>query len=674
MVRLYSKGPTEMKLKVTARSKERSMMGKGSFVPYSMLYALCSVFFALLLFASHSYCETSENLAPEEFSTLPQVSSVQDRPAIVDAIRPVYLPKTTKLEIVSDRPLKIKQMKLSQSGVLRIEIFNATTSLPDSVTIDKGLLRGVAFDTERDELRIYISLTGPVIYDVESTDQGLVVAFQNPVLEQLISLNINNESLTTVLLMLFIEYGANIVAGSDVSGTVTAHLVDVPLKAALYEILEAEGYGYMESGGLIRVMPISKLEAIKAAKGEFSITSSLEPVVTESKVFQLRFAKALDIQSMVEKLIGNRSTMMADARTNSLVVISTPEEIVKIGELIAQLDKVAPAGGVGQVTDDETLPTQEEIIAVIPIKKVFKLNYMSPELASALVQPFLSAQGTVEAVEEEVTTAGGGGGGGGAAGGGMQLGTAVGQGGYIIVSDIPENMERIQEEIPKFDVPVPQVEIEAYIVEGTLSSDSDLGINWAAISNDEDMQFSFSPDLGGVLTKGIITAEKFTGILQALATNSELNVLSNPRITTMENQPAIFHSGDRIPYNRIIVEQGIQTVDTVFEDVGIVLTAIPQVKEGNMISLVLGTSVSSEGGFTPTGQPRIATRTTQSQVLVKSGDTVVIAGLISEKSTKVVSKVPIIGDIPLIGRVFSTEREVKQKSEVTIFITPRIIP
>ena len=113
-------------------------------------------------------------------------------------------------------------------------------------------------------------------------------------------------------------------------------------------------------------------------------------------------------------------------------------------------------------------------------------------------------------------------------------------------------------------------------------------------------------------------------------------------------------------------------METVFEDVGIVLAVTPQVKTNDLISLLLSTSVSSEAGFTPSGQPRISTRTTQSQVLVKSGDTVAIAGLISEKANTAISKVPILGDIPLIGRIFSTKRDVKQRSEVTIFITPEI--
>jgi general secretion pathway protein D len=607
----------------------------------------------------------------------------------VSAIRPVYLPKTTKLGIVSDRPLKMKQMKLSQGGVLKIEMFSATTSLPDSISIDKGILRGVGFETEGNELRIYVSLTEPVSYDVESTDQGLVLVFQNPVLEQLVSLNINEESISTVLLMLFMEYGANIVAGSDVSGKVTAHLVDVPLKDALDEILEAEGYGYTEEGGLIRVSPAEEIEKTKSAEAT-TPTISVTAMEPKSELFELQHAGVSDIQPTLQKLIGSDGTILTDPRTNSVIIIAVPGDIERVREVIGQLDKeisAERAAVIGEISPAGA-PVELEAPAVLKIvKKVFKLSYLSPEKASAILQPLLSDQGVVTVVEEKEKSgtssqggggsSGGGGGGGGSSGGsaglGMELGEAVGRGGYIVVSDTQEIMEKIEEQIPEIDVPIPQVEIEAYIVEGTLSDGTELGIDWTAISEDDELEFSFSESLGGVLTKGIITAEKFTGIVNVLSTSSELNVLSNPRITTLEDQPAVFHSGDRIPYSRIFIQEGIEQVDTVFEDVGIILTATPHVKENDIVSLLIGTSVSSEGGFTPSGQPRIASRTTQSQVLVKSGDTAIIAGLISEKSSVAASKVPIIGDIPLIGRVFSTAREVKQKSEITIFITPRII-
>jgi len=655
-----------------------------------------------MLFASYLYCDTpalgnrdqsienrTESPIPNDYSLTPG-----DRPAIVSTVKPIYLPKTTKLEIVSDRPLNIKQVKLSKSGVLQIEMFNARTSLPDSISIDKGILRSIAFEVEEDSriagmsvLRMYINLTKPIIYEVEGTDQGLMVVFQNPLLEQLISLNINNETLSTVLLLLFMQYGANIIAGSDISGKVTAHLVDVPLKAALDEILGAEGYGYVEEDGLIRVLTAEQLEAKKAAE-DASKTPTLPevPSETESKLFQLKFASVADMQQIIQKLAEPESTILADQRTNSVIVISSSEDIQKVEQVISQLDieSVTPVGQAKR----EPQPDEEALRASRIVKRVFKLNYIDPNEAKAILDPLLSDEGTIEVVEEKektkTTGAGGAGGGmtggagatgmgGGAAGAGMQLGEGVGQGGYIVVSDREEIVSEIGEEIARLDKPVPQVEIEAYIVEGMLQDDNDLGIDWTVVSKDEDMELSFSRDGGAILTKGIITAEKFVGILNALSTRSDLRVLSNPRITTLEDQIATFHSGDRVPYSKIVIQQGIEQVETVFEDVGIVLAVTPQVKENDMISLLLATSVSSEAGFTPAGQPRISTRNTQSQVLVKSGDTVAIAGLISERSSIAVSKVPIIGDIPLIGRVFSTEREMKQRSEVTVFITPRIV-
>jgi type II secretory pathway component GspD/PulD (secretin) len=638
----------------------------------------------LLLFAPYSLAFAPETAKVGEIEGESNVKH-PERPAVVHMIKPIYLSKTTKLEIVSDRPLRIKQVKLSKAGILQIEVFRAATSLPDLVSIDKGILRGVAFQMVETQyaisLQIYINLTEPVIYEVEDTDEGLMVVFQNPVLEQLVSLNINNESLSTVLLMLFMQYGANVVAGSGISGNVTAHLVDVPLKAALDEILGAEGYGYVEEGGLIRVLPVAELEAGNAAKTTReginpSPTDSLE---TESKLFQLRFASVADMEPIIEKLVGSESTILTDQRTNSLIVISSPEHIRRTEEVISQLDRETAENEGAWKRGSESSPPQPLASSPPLLKRVFKLDYMGPNEAKAILEPLLSDEGTIEVVEKDkaggTTGSGGAGGamGGGASGTGMQLGESVGQGGYIVVSDREEILKEIEKEIARLDVPIPQVEIEAYIVEGTLSDDNELGIDWTAISKDEDVSLTFSRDGGAILTKGIIPVEKFMGVLNALTTRSDLRVLSNPRITTLEDQPATFHSGDKIPYSKIVIQDGIEQVETVFEDVGIVLAVTPQVKENDMISLMLSTSVSSEAGFTPSGQPRISTRTSQSQVLVKSGDTVAIAGLISEKSSIAVSKVPIIGDIPLIQRVFSTEREVKQRSEVTIFITPKIV-
>jgi general secretion pathway protein D len=640
------------------------------------ILAICS-----LLLVYYLYCGTPAAGA-SALESVAESSGDQRRPAIVDRINPVYLPKTTALEIFSDRQLTIKQVRLSKGGTLLIEVFGARTSLPDSISINKGILRSVALETEGNELRVYVNLTEPVVYDVESADLGLKVIFQNPILEQLVSIDVNEEPLTTVMLMLFTQYGANIVAGSKVTGKVTAHLVDVPLKAALDEILRAEGYGYMQEGELIRVLPITEIEEMQAeADEDLRLETSDLRRRSETRLFQLEFANAKDMEDILKELVGSEGSVLIDQRTNSVIIVASVDEIERVEKVIKQLDKEVPweEEKPAEPSPEELKAAQEAMIAEQIVKKVFRLQYLDPENARTILEPLLSEKGTIAAVKEEKKETGGSGagvggtGGGGVAGMGTGQEIAVGQGGYLVASDTKEVVERIEEEIQKLDVPVPQVAIDACIVEGSLSEDTELGINWMAINEDEDLSLSFSSDMGVVLTKGIIPVEKFTGILNALHNSSDLKVLSNPSITTLQGQAAMFHSGDKIPYSRIFIQEGIQQVDTVFEEVGIVLTATPYVKEGDMISLLLTTSVSSEGGFTPAGQPRISTRTTRSQVLVKSGDTVAIAGLIADRNSIVVSKVPLIGDIPLIGRVFSTHSEVKQRNEVTIFITPKIV-
>ncbi|MFQ5772844.1 MAG: type II secretion system protein GspD, partial [bacterium] len=174
---------------------------------------------------------------------------------------------------------------------------------------------------------------------------------------------------------------------------------------------------------------------------------------------------------------------------------------------------------------------------------------------------------------------------------------------------------------------------------------------------------------------GNLPAKEFIAVLNALATRSDTRILSCPRITVLENNRAKFHSGDQIGFSQTTtnIQEGTRTVKTVFKDVGIELTASTQVKSDDIISLLVEVRVSDLGEVTPTGEPTISDRSVQTQLLVHDGDTAIIGGLTSDRTVEILKKVPVLGNIPLLGRLFSYNMRAKKKTEITLFITPRIV-
>jgi len=175
------------------------------------------------------------------------------------------------------------------------------------------------------------------------------------------------------------------------------------------------------------------------------------------------------------------------------------------------------------------------------------------------------------------------------------------------------------------------------------------------------------------LRVGNLSARDFAGVLQMLSSRTDTRILSNPKIMTVGGRPAVFQSGDQIPYTEVVVSQNVESVATGFKDTGIILEVSARVKRDNMVSLTLLAEVSDVSGFTPTGQPRITGRTASTQILVVDGDTAVLGGLVMNRSDETVSRVPLLGDSPLLGQLFRTKSTSQVKSEVTVFITPRIV-
>ena len=171
------------------------------------------------------------------------------------------------------------------------------------------------------------------------------------------------------------------------------------------------------------------------------------------------------------------------------------------------------------------------------------------------------------------------------------------------------------------------------------------------------------------------TAGDWTALLQAVSSTSESNVLATPSLMTLDNEEASFIVGDEVPTltgatSSSNNDNPFQTIER--REVGIKLSIKPQVNEGNAVKLDIEQEVSNINGTTPV-DITFATRQVKTSVMVGSGDTVVIGGLIDEQVQESESKVPLLGDIPFIGRLFKSTSSTISKRNLMVFIRPTII-
>lgn len=164
-------------------------------------------------------------------------------------------------------------------------------------------------------------------------------------------------------------------------------------------------------------------------------------------------------------------------------------------------------------------------------------------------------------------------------------------------------------------------------------------------------------------------------VLQALATKGYAKVLAEPNLLVKSGQEGNFLAGSKIPYNVITYAGGAATPSVVFQDVGIKLKFKPEVQENGLITLKIDPAEVSSitGTLAVNGYPIIDTRTVQTNVELKDGESLVMAGLLQEEAVKTMSKIPLLGDIPILGALFRSSQDDLKEKELVFFITPKIV-
>ena len=252
----------------------------------------------------------------------------------------------------------------------------------------------------------------------------------------------------------------------------------------------------------------------------------------------------------------------------------------------------------------------------------------------------------------------------------------------LLVLTAEANFQRIRDILHDLDRPVPQVLVRVLVAELSHDDSLDLGVEWTANGQIGDSVVQALTTFGAA-SNGLgfmVFNDEFTVSVQALETAGILDVLSRPYILTRDNQTANILVGEEVPFitNSRVTDNGntINTID--YRDIGIILGVTPQINGDGLVVLNVSQELSSLQSSTVQfseglNAPRVAKRTAETRIAVNDGQTVVIGGLMQDRVTKTIRKVPLLGDIPLIGHLFKRTEETRGKSELLLFLTPEVV-
>ena len=249
--------------------------------------------------------------------------------------------------------------------------------------------------------------------------------------------------------------------------------------------------------------------------------------------------------------------------------------------------------------------------------------------------------------------------------------------------------QKIRVVLDQIDIPYEQVSLEAQVMSINKTDSKNLGIEWewskAPQSYEEytagkiTRASSFNKGTtGGIISfgrnpEGLPFEFYYAAKINALINNGKANILSKPKITTINGKEATINIGGEVPIPTLTVSDNTTTTTYEYKETGIILKYTPRVNDDGYITAKIHTEVSTPTYDADAKAYRFNKRSADTQVRLKDGETMVIGGLIGSDESKVMSKIPFLGDLPILGRFFSNVNNSKNESEVIIFVTARIV-
>ncbi len=250
----------------------------------------------------------------------------------------------------------------------------------------------------------------------------------------------------------------------------------------------------------------------------------------------------------------------------------------------------------------------------------------------------------------------------------------------LLITDLPESLEQLVELAKGLDHLMPQVEIMAKIIDVDYYASRDLGISWEAlnlvntqsgIAGEGSITGAFPQPVGEFKMGKVMDWGEINLTLQALEKQNKADIISKPRVMTMDNREANILVGKKIP---LIVADEAGNAITQLTTIGIKLVVTPHINPDGQIMMHVSTEVSDlSSEATVQGGVIITTSESKTNVMVGDGETAVIAGLLKNSESSLDNEVPFLGKIPILGNLFGYSNDANNKRELLIFITPRVV-
>jgi type II secretory pathway component GspD/PulD (secretin) len=250
----------------------------------------------------------------------------------------------------------------------------------------------------------------------------------------------------------------------------------------------------------------------------------------------------------------------------------------------------------------------------------------------------------------------------------------------IVITASPELMARIESDIASIDRPIRQVMLQVLVTELSDGARESLGTDWQWNSDQSTGEVAGALNFtAGVLRTalgfGAASIDDFLVALRAEVESGRAEIHANPRIVAMDGKPAEVFLGEEQQYIVLVESETSQSItrQRVVAKTGISLKFTPQISDQGDITITVQPEVSTVTGSNKEGFPVISSRRASTTVRVRDGETFVLGGLVSESNVRSTAKIPLLGDLPLLGRLFRSERTASTETEVVIMVTPIIL-